>query len=115
MSVTLTYRPAGDVMIVDVVGRVVMGDGSATLRDGVKKLLQEGKKQIILNMAEVTYIDNYGIGELVSCFTNVSNEGGSLKLLNLTKRVQDLLMICKLYTIFEVFIVEAEAVSSFNK
>jgi anti-sigma B factor antagonist len=83
------------------------------IREAVKKLVADGNKKIVLNLGEVTYIDSSGIGELVSAFTTVSNNGGNLKLLNLTKRVQDLLQITKLYTVFEVFNDEPSAVASF--
>lgn len=113
MSATIKIRQNGSVCIVDVGGKITLGDGSVAVRDSVKKLVAEGNKNIVLNLGEVTYIDSSGIGELVSAFTTVSNSGGNLKLLNLTKRVQDLLQITKLYTVFEVFNDEAAAVASF--
>jgi anti-sigma B factor antagonist len=97
----------------DVSGKITLGDGSVVIREAVKKLVADGTKKIVLNLGDVTYIDSSGIGELVSAFTSVSNTGGNLKLLNLTKRVQDLLQITKLYTVFEVFNDEASAVASF--
>jgi anti-sigma B factor antagonist len=106
-------RQNGDVCLVDVGGKITLGDGSVAIREAVKKLVAEGAKKIVLNLGEVTYIDSSGIGELVSAFTTVSNSGGNLKLLNLTKRVQDLLQITKLYTVFEVFNDEPSAVASF--
>ncbi|HEU0122745.1 MAG TPA: STAS domain-containing protein [Bryobacteraceae bacterium] len=113
MSATINNRQNGDVSIVDIGGKITLGEGSVAIRDAVKTLVADGKKKIVLNLGEVTYIDSSGIGELVSAFTTVSNSGGSLKLLNLTKRVQDLLQITKLYTVFEVFNDEAAAVASF--
>jgi anti-sigma B factor antagonist len=104
---------SGDVTIVDVAGKITLGDGSAMLRDKVKELSAAGTKKILLNLGEVNYIDSSGIGELVSAFTTISNTGGSLKLLNLTKRVKDLLQITKLYTVFEVFDDEAQAIASY--
>jgi len=111
--VKLTVRQVGDVTVVDAVGRLTLGEGSSLFRDAVRGLVAQGNKKIILNLGEVTYIDSSGIGELVSAFTTVTNQGGSFKLLSLTKRVQDLLQITKLYTVFEVFDDEAAAVGSF--
>jgi anti-sigma B factor antagonist len=109
----LTTRQVGDVTVVDAVGRITLGEGASTFRDTIRDLAASGHKKLLLNLAEVTYIDSSGIGELVSGFTTVANQGGSVKLLNLTKRVQDLLQITKLYTVFEVFDDEAKAVRSF--
>ena len=113
MSVQITTRLDGDVTIVDVAGKITLGEGSSALRDKVKDLNAAGVKKILINLGDVNYIDSSGIGELVSAFTTISNAGGNLKLLNLTKRVQDLLQITKLYTVFEVFDSEVSAVKSF--
>jgi len=113
VSVKLTVRQVGDVCVVDAVGRLTLGEGSSTFRDTIRNLVGQGNKKIVLNLGDVTYIDSSGIGELVSAFTTVTNQGGRLKLLNLTKRVQDLLQISKLYSVFEVFDDEAAAVASF--
>ena len=113
MSVQISSRTEGDVTIVDVGGKITLGEGSSALRDKVKELSAGGSKKILINLGEVNYIDSSGIGELVSAFTSVSNSGGALKLLNLTKRVHDLLQITKLYTVFEVFDSEASALKSF--
>ena len=113
MSVKLTNRQVGDVTVVDAVGRITLGEGASTFRDSIRDLAAGGHKKILLNLAEVSYIDSSGIGELVSGFTTVANQGGSVKLLKLTKRVQDLLQITKLYTVFEVHDDEAKAVRSF--
>jgi anti-sigma B factor antagonist len=113
VSVKLSVRQVGDVCVVDAVGRLTLGEGSSTFRDAVRGLVAQGNKKIVLNLGDVTYIDSSGIGELVSAFTTVTNQGGSFKLLSLTKRVQDLLQITKLYTVFEVFDDEAAAVASF--
>jgi anti-sigma B factor antagonist len=99
--------------VVDAVGRITLGEGASTFRDTIRDLAASGHKKLLLNLAEVSYIDSSGIGELVSGFTTVANQGGSVKLLNLTKRVQDLLQITKLYTVFEVHDDEAKAVRSF--
>ena len=114
MSATLNTRQVGDVTVLDCAGRITLGEGSSTLRDTIRDLSGKGNKKILLNLAEISYIDSSGIGELVSSFTSVSNAGGSMKLLHLTKRVQDLLQITKLYTVFEVFDDEAAAIRSFN-
>ena len=109
MSVSLKTRQVGDVTVVDVAGRITLGEGSSALRDMVGK----NQKKILLNLGEVSYIDSSGIGELVSGFTTVTNSGGQLKLLNLNKRVKDLLQITKLYTVFDVHDDEAGAIRSF--
>ena len=113
MNATIKTRQNGDVCLLDVSGKITLGDGSVAIREAVKKLVADGTKKIVLNLGDVTYIDSSGIGELVSAFTSVSNNGGNLKLLNLTKRVHDLLQITKLYTVFEVFNDEESAVASF--
>ena len=114
MSVKLTTRQVGDVTVIDVAGRITLGEGSSVLRDALRDLVSKNQKKILLNLGEVSYIDSSGIGELVSGFTTATNHGGRLKLLNLNKRVQDLLQITKLYTVFDVFEDEAAAVRSFS-
>ena len=113
MSVKLTTRQVGDVTVVDVAGRITLGEGSATLRDAMRDMVSKNQKKILLNLGEVSYIDSSGIGELVSGFTTVTNSGGALNLLNLNKRVKDLLQITKLYTVFDVHEDEAGAIRSF--
>ncbi len=113
MSAKLSPRQVGDVTVVDVAGRITLGEGSSNLREGIREMVAKGNKKILLNLGDVSYIDSSGIGELVSGFTSVANAGGQLKLINLTKRVKDLLQITKLYTVFEVFDDEAQAVRSF--
>ncbi len=113
MSVKLTTRQVGDVTVIDAAGRITLGEGSSTFRDTLRDLASSGHKKLLLNLGEVSYIDSSGIGELVSGFTTVTNHGGQLKLLNLTKRVKDLLQITKLYTVFEVYEDEAAAIRSF--
>ncbi len=115
MSLKLKTRQVDGVTILDASGRITLGEGSVTLRDSVRDLLAKGSKQILLNLGDVTYIDSSGIGELVSAFTTVKNQGGDLKLLNLTKKVHDLLQITKLYTVFDVKDDEASAVASFAR
>ena len=114
MSVKLTTRKVDDITVIDAVGRITLGEGSTSFRDTVRKLVAAGDKKIVLNLAEVTYIDSSGIGELVSAFTTVANQSGQLKLLHLTKRIEDLLQITKLYTVFEVFDNETTAIRSFG-
>jgi anti-sigma B factor antagonist len=106
-------RRVGDVVVLDVKGRVTLGEGDEILKDKVNSLLNQGSKKLVLNLADVPYIDSAGLGEIVRTFTTVSRQGGSLKLLNLTKRITDLLAITKLLTVFETFESEAEAVKSF--
>ena len=113
MSMKIKTRQVDGITIMDCSGRITLGEGSVTLRDAVRDLLSKGSKQILLNLGDVTYIDSSGIGELVSAFTTVKNQGGDLKLLNLTKKVHDLLQITKLYTVFDVKDDEASAVASF--
>jgi anti-sigma B factor antagonist len=113
VSVKLSIRQVGDVTVIDAVGRITLGEGASTFRDTIKDLATKGNQKILLNLSEVTYIDSSGIGELVSGFTTVTNHGGQLKLIGLTKRVKDLLQITKLYTVFEVYDDEDKAVRSF--
>ena len=113
MSVKLTTRQVGDVTVIDVAGRITLGEGSSALREALRDLVSKNQKKILLNLGDVTYIDSSGIGELVSGFTTVTNSGGALKLLNLNKRVKDLLQITKLYTVFDVHEDEAAAIRSF--
>jgi anti-sigma B factor antagonist len=114
MTLRATHRDAGPVTVVDFSGRITLGDGSALLRKTLRDLLEEQRTQIVLNLGDVDYIDSSGIGELVSGYTSVKNRGGELKLLNLTKKVHDLLQITKLYTVFEVHSDEHAAVRSFR-
>ena len=114
MTMKTSNRQVGDVTIVDLSGRITLGEGSVVLRETVHDLISKGKGKILLNLGDVTYIDSSGIGELVSAFTSVRNKGGQLKLLNLTKKVHDLLQITKLYTVFDIKNDEAVAVQSFD-
>ncbi|HVZ17637.1 MAG TPA: STAS domain-containing protein [Terriglobales bacterium] len=107
-------RQVDGVSIVDLSGRITLGEGSTMLRDIVRDMIAKGQKKILLNLGDVTYIDSSGIGELVSAFTTVRNGGGELKLLNLTKKVHDLLQITKLYTVFDIKDDEATAIKSFK-
>ncbi len=115
MSMKASTRQVDGITIVDLSGRITLGEGSVVLRDTIKDLLGKGQKKILLNLGDVSYIDSSGIGELVSAFTSVRNQGGELKLLNLTKKVHDLLQITKLYTVFDVKDDEATAISAFSR
>ena len=114
MSVRLTVRQVGDVTVVDCAGRITRGDGSNMFRDTIRDLVSKGCQKILLNLSEVSHIDNAGIGELVSGFATTRNKGGILKLVNLTQRTQDLLRITKLETVFQIFDDEATALHSFS-
>lgn len=113
-ELNISERQAGDVTILDMDGKVTIGEGSVALRSAIRRLLGEGKKKILLNLGSVSYVDSSGIGELVSSFTAVNKEGGTLKLLNLTQKIQDLLAITKLLTVFDVYENEGDALSSYN-
>ena len=111
----ISERTVGDVVIVDVSGKVTLGDGGdVVLKDKMQSLVQQGRKKVLLNLAEVSYVDSAGLGQIVQSYATIMKNGGSLKLLNVTKRIKDLLSITKLLTVFETFDSEAEAVSSFS-
>jgi anti-sigma B factor antagonist len=112
--VTITTREVSHVTILDLVGRITLGDETEVLRDTVRQLISAGKKKIVLNLAQVDYIDSSGVGELVSSFTAVRNAGGELKLYNLSKKVHDILQVTKLYTVFDIKDDEFTAVKSFD-
>ena len=114
MPLEIGIREVSHVTILDVKGRIVLGDETHQLRVAVRDLIEQGKKKIILNLAEVDYIDSSGVGELVGAFTAVRGSGGELKLLNLSQKVQDVLHITKLYTVFDVRDDEFKAVKSFD-
>lgn len=107
-------RTANSVTILDLHGKITIGEGTLEVRNTVRDLLEGGTKNILLNLGDVSYVDSSGIGELVSCYTSVSNQGGQLKLLHLTKRLQELLAITKLLTVFDTYNDESQAVSSFS-
>ena len=115
MSMKVSTRQVDGITVLDLSGRITLGEGSVQLRDTVRDLLAKGSKNILLNLGEINYIDSSGIGELVSAFTTVRNQGGELKLLNLTKKVHDLLQITKLYTVFDIKDDEASAIAAFSK
>ena len=107
-------REVGDVTLLDLKGSITLGEGDETLKDKINSLVQQGRRKIVLNLAEVPYIDSAGLGEIVRTYTTVSRQGGQLKLLSLTKRITDLLSITKLLTVFDTYDSEADAVRSFS-
>jgi anti-sigma B factor antagonist len=109
----IVERQVSDVIILDLHGKILIGEGDEALRNAVARLVKGEKKKILLNLADVPYVDSAGLGEIVRCYTTVSREGGRLKLVNLTKKIQDLLSITKLLTVFETYDSEEQAVSSF--
>jgi anti-sigma B factor antagonist len=113
-ELNISERQVGDVTILDMDGKITIGEGSVALRTAIRRLLEEGRKKILLNLAKVGYIDSSGIGELVSSYTAIGKETGQLKLLNLTQKLQDLLTITKLLTVFDVYESEEEALGSFK-
>ena len=115
MSMKVQTRQVDGVTILDLSGQIKLGEGSVTIRDAVRDLLAKGQKKVLLNMGEISYIDSSGVGELVSAFTTVRNAGGEMKLLNLTKRVHDVLQITKLYTVFDIWDDETRAITAFAK
>ena len=114
MSVIASTRQSGSVTIIDLSGQIKLGEGTSVLRNTVKDLLGKGQKKILLNLGDVNYIDSITVGELISAFTSVRNQGGELKLLHLTKKVRTVLEITRLYTVFDVRDDEAEAIAAFN-
>jgi anti-sigma B factor antagonist len=113
-ELNIRERQAGDITVLDMDGRITIGEGSVALRSAIRRLLEEGKKKILLNLAGVGYIDSSGIGELVSSYTAINKEGGQLKLLSLTQKLRDLLTITKLLTVFDAYETEGDALSNFN-
>ena len=113
-ELNIKERQAGDVTILDMDGKITIGDGNVALRSAIRRLIEEGKKKILLNLSGVGYVDSSGIGELVSSYTTTSSKGGQLKLLNLTQKIHDLLTITKLLTVFDVYEDEATALNSFQ-
>lgn len=107
-------RQAGDITILDMNGSIRIGDGAIALRDAVRKLIGEGKKKVLLNLSGVNYMDSSGVGELIANYTTLSRDGGQLKLLNLTDKIQNLLVITKLLTVFDTYDNEAEALNSYK-
>jgi anti-sigma B factor antagonist len=114
-ELNISERLVGDVTVLDMDGKITIGEGSVALRTAIRRLLEEGKTRILLNLARVGYIDSSGIGELVSSYSSINKEAGQLKLLNLTQKLRDLLTITKLLTVFDVYESEEEALASFKQ
>jgi anti-sigma B factor antagonist len=114
VALTIASREVDGVTVLDLNGRITLGEGSVQLREAIRDLISKGSKTILLNMGDVNYIDSSGLGELVSAYTTAKNQGAAVKLLNLTKKVKDVLQLTKLYTVFDVFEDEASAISSFK-
>ena len=114
MALTIASREVDGVTVLVLSGRITLGEGSVQLREAVRDLISKGSKTILLNMGDVNYIDSSGLGELVSAYTTAKNQGAQVKLLNLTKKVKDVLQLTKLYTVFDVYEDEASAISSFK-
>jgi len=115
VSVKLTTRQVGDVTVIDATGRITLGEGASHFRDTIRDLATKGDKKLLVNLSDVSYIDSSGIGELVTAFTTVKKTGGDLKLLNLTKKVHDLLQLTKLFTVFDVYTDENVVIRSFQQ
>ena len=111
----ISERVVGDVMILDLKGKITLGEGDELLKDKVNSIVNQGHRKMVLNLADVPYLDSAGLGEVVRAYTTMSRQGGHLKLLNLTKRITDLLVITKLITVFETFDSESDAIKSFSK
>jgi anti-sigma B factor antagonist len=114
MTLTITAHEVKTIPVLELKGRITLGEGSVQIRDAIRDLVGKGQKRILLNLGDVNYIDSSGLGELVAAYTTARKVGAELKLLNLSKKVHDLLQLTKLYTIFEVYDVEAVAIASFN-
>ena len=114
MALTIATREVDGVIVLDLSGRITLGEGSVQLRDAIRGLISKGSKNILLNLGDVNYIDSSGLGELVSAFTTAKNQQAEVKLLNLTKKVHDLLQLTKLYTVFDIKDDEASAIASFK-
>jgi anti-sigma B factor antagonist len=114
VNLKINTRKVDNVAVVDASGRITLGQETQLLRDTIQRLLEEGQRQVVLNLGDVSFIDSAGIGELVSAFTSARNRGGEMKLLKLTRRVRDVVQITKLYTVFDIRDDEAEAIKSFK-
>jgi anti-sigma B factor antagonist len=114
MALTIASHEMEGIHVLDLKGRITLGEGSVQIRDAIRNLVSQGQKNILLDLGEVTYIDSSGLGELVAAYTTARNNGAELKLLNLSKKVHDLLQLTKLYTVFDVYDNETVAVASFK-
>ncbi len=114
MALTIASREVDGVTVLDLSGRITLGEGSVQIRDAIRELIGKGQKSVLLDMGDVNYIDSSGLGELVSAYTSAKNQSAALKLLKLTKKVHDLLQLTKLYTVFDIYDDEAAAIASFK-
>jgi len=114
VALTMASREVDGVTVVDLSGRITLGEGSVQLREAIRDLIGKGQKSILLNMGDINYIDSSGLGELVSAYTSCKNQGAALKLLSLTKKVKDVLQLTKLYTVFDIYDDEASAIASYK-
>ncbi len=114
MALTIASREVDGVTVLDLSGRITLGEGSVQLRESIRDLIGKGSKNILLNMGKVNYIDSSGLGELVSAYTTAKNQGAAVKLLSLTHKVKDVLQLTKLYTVFDIYDDEASAIASFK-
>ena len=114
MALSISTRQLDGVTILDLSGRITLGEGSVQLRDAIRDLISKGEKHILLNLGDVNYIDSSGLGELVSAFTTAKNQNADVKLLKLTKKVKDVLQVTKLYTVFDIYDDDAQAIGSFK-
>ncbi len=114
MSAVIKHRDVEGIAILDIAGKITLGEGSSAVRDAIRDINVSGQNKILLNLSEVSYIDSAGMGELISAYTSTTNRGGTIKLLGLTKRVKDLLQITKLYTVFDIHEEESHAIRSFR-
>ena len=114
MALTIASREVDGVTVLDLSGRITLGEGSVQLRDAIRDLISKGQKRILLNLGDVNYIDSSGLGELVGAFTTAKNQSAGLKLLKLNKKVHDLLQLTKLYTVFDIYDDEASAIASYK-
>ena len=114
MALTIASREVDGVTVLDLSGRITLGEGSVQLREAIRDLISKGQKRILLNMGDVSYIDSSGLGELVSAYTTSKNQGAALKLLSLTKKVKDVLQLTQLYTVFDIYDDEASAIASYK-
>ena len=114
MALAIASREVDGVTVVELSGRITLGEGSVQMRDAIRELIAKGQRRILLDLGEVNYIDSSGLGELVSAYTSAKNQNAALKLLKLTKKVHDLLQLTKLYTVFDIFDDEASAIASFK-
>ncbi len=114
MALSIASREVDGVTVLDLSGRITLGEGSVQLREAIRDLIGKGQKRILLNLGDVSYIDSSGLGELVSAYTTSKNQGAALKLLNLTNKVKDVLQLTKLYTVFDIYDAEVTAIASYK-